>query len=126
MVNTTGDNMPIKGFLEKLRGSSRDDDYGTDVDYIELESSDAQNEGKVQIRIENLADFADTERIQAELRAGNIVWIKIKQLREKDMSELKRSVDRLRKTCIAVNGDIAGIDEDFLILTPENVRIHRG
>lgn len=126
MVNTTGDNMPIKGFLEKLRGSSRDDDYGTDVDYIELESSDAQNEGKVQIKIENLADFADTERIQAELRAGNIVWIKIKQLREKDMSELKRSVDRLRKTCIAVNGDIAGIDEDFLILTPENVRIHRG
>ena len=118
--------MPIKGFLEKLRGSSRDDDYGTDVDYIELESSDAQNEGKVQIKIENLADFADTERIQAELRAGNIVWIKIKQLREKDMSELKRSVDRLRKTCIAVNGDIAGIDEDFLILTPENVRIHRG
>jgi len=126
MVNTTGDNMPIKGFLEKLRGSSHDDDYGTDVDYIELESSDAQNEGKVQIKIENLADFADTERIQAELRAGNIVWIKIKQLREKDMSELKRSVDRLRKTCIAVNGDIAGIDEDFLILTPENVRIHRG
>ncbi len=117
--------MPIKGFLEKLRGSD-EADTESDVDYIELESSDAQNEGKLQIRIESLSEFADTERIQSELREGSIVWVKIKPLKEKDMAELKRSVDRLRKTCIAVNGDIAGIDEDFLILTPEKVSIHRG
>ncbi len=117
--------MPIKGFLEKLRGSD-EADAESDVDYIELESSDAQSEGKLQIRIESLSEFADTERIQSELREGSIVWVKIKPLKEKDMAELKRSVDRLRKTCIAVNGDIAGIDEDFLILTPEKVSIHRG
>ncbi|MFH1127038.1 MAG: cell division protein SepF [archaeon] len=117
--------MPIKGFLERMKGSSEEkEDQG--IDYIELESSDAQNDGKLQIRIESLSEFADTERIQSELRDGNIVWVKIKSLKEKDMAELKRSVDRLRKTCVAVNGDIAGIDEDFLILTPENVRIHRG
>ncbi len=117
--------MPIKGFLEKLRGSDETEE-GSDVDYIELESSDTQNDGKLQIRIESLSEFSDTERIQSELREGSIVWVKIKSLKEKDMAELKRSVDRLRKTCIAVNGDIAGIDEDFLILTPENVSIHRG
>ncbi len=117
--------MPIKGFLEKIKGSSPVEEED-DVDYIELESSDAQNDGKLQIKIESLTEFADTERIQSALREGCIVWVKIKPLKEKDMAELKRSVDRLRKTCVAVNGDIAGIDEDFLILTPEKVTIHRG
>ena len=51
--------------------------------------------------------------------------MKIKVLKEKDMSELKRAIDRLRKTCVAIDGDIAGVDDDFIVLTPPGVKIHR-
>ena len=115
--------MPIKGFLEKMKGTPEMVD---DVDYIELDAREDENSGKLMIKIETLSEFQDTERIQNEIRKGHIVWVKIKALKEKDMTELKRAVDRLRKTCIALNGDIAGIDEDFLVLTPENVHVHRG
>ena len=49
----------------------------------------------------------------------------IRDLREKDVGELKRAVARIRKTCIAVNGDIAGVSNDWVIVTPEYAKIHR-
>lgn len=109
-------------FLTKLTGKQ---EVKEGVDYIEVsESSDAR--GPISIRVETLTDFADTDKIQARLREGSIVWVKIKPLKEKDMTELKRAVDRLRKTVLAVEGDIAGIDEDYLVVTPKGVSVHRG
>lgn len=111
--------------LRGLFGKKDMQDEG--VDYIELEGAEGRGEdGKTLIKVETLTDFNDTERIQNELRKGHIVWTKIRPLKEKDMTELRRAVDRLRKTAVAVNGDIAGIDEDYLVLTPEHVRVHRG
>lgn len=112
----------LRGFLKRRDDSSE----GSEVDYIELEGSSAEQSGHLLIKIATLREFSDTEAIQNELRKGHIVWTKIKPLKDKDMTELKRAVDRLRKTCIAVNGDIAGVDEDYLVLTPQNVRVHRG
>ena len=40
--------------------------------------------------------------------------------------ELKRAVDKLKKTCVAMDGDIIGVDEDFLVLTPNYAKIWRG
>ncbi len=111
----------FKGLLGK-----KEDTSGSEVDYIELEGSAAEQPGHMLIKIATLREFTDTEAIQNELRKGHIIWTKIKPLRDKDMTELKRAVDRLRKTCIAVNGDIAGVDEDYLVLTPAGVRVHRG
>ena len=113
--------MPIRGFLQRMKGN----DVAESVDYIELDAKEHEEDGKIKIKVETLSDFQDTERIQNEIRAGHIVWVRIKPLKEKDMTELKRAVDRLRKTCIAVNGDIAGIDEDFVVLTPSGVVVHR-
>lgn len=115
--------MVFRGFLEKFKSEEVID---SEEDYIEIDTAGDANSGKLLIKIETLNEFSDTDRIQSQLRSGHIVWVKIKPLKDKDMVELKRSVDRLRKTCIAVNGDIAGVDEDFLILTPESVTVHRG
>lgn len=111
-------------FLQKAKNPQIAEDES--VDYIEVDTVRDEEDGSLLIRVETLDNFADTEKIQSQLRSGNIVWVKIKSLKEKDMAELKRSVDRLRKTSIAVGGDIAGIDEDFLILTPKGVVVHRG
>ena len=114
--------MPIRGFLSK----EKDVEYN-DFDYIEIdESATPQNEGHLKIKVKTLNDFKDVEEVQQELRQGNIIFVKIKPLKDRDMLELKRAIDKLRKTCVAVNGDIAGIDEDYIVVTPEGVVIHRG
>lgn len=112
------------GILERLRGDA--EVQADEMDYIEVEEhGEHDRDGKFYIKIETISDFADVDRVQEHVRAGNIVWVKIKAMKEKDMLELKRAIDRLRKTCIAINGDIAGVDEDFIVLTPPGVVVHR-
>lgn len=94
-------------------------------EYIELDTTSETASGKIPIKVEKIEDFADSDRVQKTVRDGAIVLVKIKALKEKDMSELKRVIDKLRKTCVALNGDIAGIDEDWVILTPSFAHVAR-
>lgn len=95
-------------------------------EFIELDTTDADApSGKIPIKIEKLADFIDTDRIQKAARNGSIVLVRIKELKEKDLSELKRAIDKLRKTCVAMNGDIVGIDENYILLTPNFAHVVR-
>jgi hypothetical protein len=96
----------------------------TSEEFLELE--ELPEEMKINVRVETLNSFSDSEKIQQFLREGNVIFLRIRDLREKDITELKRVVDRLRKTCMAVNGDIVGVDEDYLILAPSFARIYRG
>ncbi len=92
---------------------------------VELESIELKKDAHMYVKIITLYEFGDVERVQNELREGNIVWLRIKPLKDKDMIELKRAIDRIKKTIHAINGDIAGVDEDYIILTPEGVKISR-
>jgi len=95
-------------------------------EFLELDEKVLNEDNKVGVRIEVLRDFLDAERIQQLVRDGNVIFLKIKELRNKDVTELRRSVEKLKKTCMAMNGDIAGVDEDFLVLTPKFARVYRG
>lgn len=94
-------------------------------DYFEIDESKAGMDKNVKIKIDELKRFADTERIQDMVRKGNIVFLRIKDLRQKDINELKRSVEKLKRTITASEGDIVGVDEDFLVLTPSFAKIFR-
>lgn len=110
--------------LDKLFGGSFDD--LEEGEFIELDTGAANiPSGKIPIRVDKIDDFGDSERIQKAIRDGSIVLVKIRALKDKDLSELKRAIDKLRKTCVAINGDIAGIDEDWIILTPSFAHVAR-
>lgn len=92
--------------------------------YVEVDETKTNADG-VNVKIDKLHDFSDVERVQNLVRDGNVVFLNIKDLRQKDINELKRTVDRLKKTIVANNGDIVGVDEDFLILTPSFAKVLR-
>jgi len=110
---------------EKL-SEGKDEESVPKEQWIELDTSAFKEDTNVKVRVETLKNFADTDRIQHLIREGDIIFLRIKRLRHEDLSELKRSVDRLKKTCKAINGDIIGVDEDFLVLAPNTARIFRG
>lgn len=95
-------------------------------EYMEIGEDAMRSDGKIGVRIETLGGYGDTDRIQQLVREGNVVFLRIKDLRAKDIAELKRSVDKLRKTCTAMNGDMVGVEEDFLVITPQYAQIYRG
>lgn len=95
-----------------------------DEEYVELEHQEEQRApSKVPLEIERIEIFDDSERVQEKLREGRILIVKVKGLKEKDVAELKRAVSRIKRTCMAVNGDLAAIGEDWLLITPASAKI---
>ncbi len=109
--------MALKNLMGRLKGGE---------DYVEMEQpEDPKEEKQMMIEVERLDGFSDSDRIQRKLREGNILLVKIRDLKAKDTEELKRSVERIRRTCLAVNGDIAGLGDDWLLVTPAAAKIYR-
>ena len=71
-------------------------------------------------------DFNDIKDILDALREGyTIALINIKALKDRDIVELKRTVNKLKKTCDAIEGDIAGFGEDWIVVTPSFAQVYR-
>ena len=100
---------------------------GSAEEFVEVNVMDSEDKrlGRLGIKVEKMEDFADTERILRSIRNGNVVFLKIKSLSEKDMGELKRAVEKLKRIVQANNGDIAGVEQDWLIITPEFAMVER-
>ena len=106
------------GFMDKIKG-------GED-EYLQIEHPQEDTAPKLKVvEIEKMESYADSDRIQKKARDGGIMLIKIKDLKNKDVSELKRAVERVKKTCLAIDGDIAGVGEDWLVVCGAGAKVHR-
>ncbi len=123
----------MKGFFMRLKDMMRTTSPQTvdvpdeDEGYVELstDSGDASH-AKVMVRPFVLEDFSGTKRVLDALREGyTIALVNIKPLKDADIVELKRAINKLKKTCDAIDGDIAGFGEDWICVTPSFAHIHR-
>ena len=116
----------VKGFFE---GGKAEEEYPEEFteDYVQLETERKEGpKGKIIVRPFMLDDFGDIKPILDALRDGyTIALVNIRPIKDKDIVELKRVVNKLKKTCDAIDGDIAGFGEDWLVVTPNFARIHR-
>ena len=116
------------GVLDKLfSGKQTSDDFSDD--YVEITPSTMTKEGKARVVVRPfiIEDFADIKPALDSLREGyTVALINIKPLKDKDLVELKRAVNKLKKTCEAIEGDIAGFGEDWIVVTPNFAQIYRG
>ena len=112
---------------EKLFSSDKDDhESGPKEDYIEIETGQEAARKKVVIRPFVVENFDDIKPALDSLREGyTIALVNIKPIKDKDIIELKRAVNKLKKTCDAIEGDIAGFGEDWIVVTPNFAQIYR-
>jgi SepF-like predicted cell division protein (DUF552 family) len=94
--------------------------------YVELDSDALEPKTKVLVRPFVLEDFEDMKPILDSLREGHtIALVNIKPLKERDLIELKRAINKLKKTTDAIDGEIAGFGEDYIVVTPSFATIHK-
>lgn len=101
---------------------------GDGQNYVEVGSapSGKDDKAKVVVRPFVMEEFEDIKEVLDVLREGStIALVNIKPLKDKDLVELKRAISKLRKTCEAIDGDIAGFGEDYVVAVPYFARIHR-
>ncbi len=120
--------MSFKDIIGKITGGGEFGAGTTVEDYVELEISDEEPQfmgpGKF-VKVCKLKGFADVDITARELSEGNIVILDIKPLAERSMNELKHAVDEIKDICVSMGGDIAGLSEYHLIMTPPNIKIER-
>lgn len=120
--------------LDKIRAKisgAFQGDYPEDFedDYVELDPNAAEKtlKAKVLIRPFIIEDFSDIKPVLDSLRSGyTVALLNIRPLKDKDLVELKRVVNKLKKTTDAIEGDIAGFGEDWIVACPSFATVHRG
>ena len=93
-------------------------------DYAEIMPEEEESK-YVKIMIEKLDKYASVDRIIRKVKDGNIVIAKIKEMKENNEEELKHSITKIRTACDSLNGDIAGVGEEWIIVTPNIASISR-
>ncbi len=116
------------GFFSDLfkKGSAEEMPEEAEEDYVELDTEGEEVKSKIIVRPFVLENFEDIKEILDALREGNTIsLINIKPLKDKDLVELKRAINKLKKTTDAVEGEIAGFGEDYIVITPTFAKIYR-
>lgn len=121
--------MAIKDKLKKIFRTSPEgypeEEFGEE--YVEIDTEkDVGKKAKIVVKPFVVEDFSDIKDCLDALREGyTIALINIKPIKDKDIVELKRAVNKLKKTCDAIEGDIAGFGEDWIVVTPSFAHVYR-
>ncbi|MBW2985888.1 cell division protein SepF [Candidatus Woesearchaeota archaeon] len=119
----------MKNFFSSLKAkmsSPKFDELDEEEGYVELDSDALEPKTKILVRPFILEDFEDMKPILDSLREGHtIALVNIKPLKERDLIELKRAINKLKKTTDAIDGEIAGFGEDYVVVTPSFATIHK-
>jgi len=118
--------MGVKEIFGKLSGSEAGASELDDYVELTIEEGESRFVGPERyLKVFKLKGFVDVDAAARELGDGNIVILDIKPLAERSMNELRHAVDEMKDLCVSMGGDIAGISEYHLIMTPPTIKIER-
>jgi len=95
-------------------------------EFTEIPLDLEEKQDHMKIVIEKLDDFTDTDRIIRKVRSGAVTIVSIKGIKERSMDELKHAISKFKTSVTVFNGDIVGVGDEFVILTPSTAKVHRG
>lgn len=80
---------------------------------------------KVYLKALPLRRLSDVDIVKREVKAGNILILKVSPLARKSIDDVKRAVNELCDFTESVGGDIARLGEERVVVTPSTVKIWR-
>ena len=110
--------MPATGLLPKTNKEEAEKSEMPPEEYKEKTN-------KTYLRAMPLRDLSDLEAIKTEVAKGNILIIRITPLASKNIEDVKLAVNELNEFAESINGDIARLGEERVVICPQNIRIWR-
>jgi SepF-like predicted cell division protein (DUF552 family) len=100
----------MSGLLDKIVGKGEEDRGGAKTRFIKA----------IPLRA-----YEDIDVIKAEVRAGTIVICNVAPLAKNNIEDVKRGINELNEYAQNIEGDIARLGEERVIITPKSIRIWR-
>ncbi|MEA1993655.1 MAG: cell division protein SepF [Euryarchaeota archaeon] len=100
------------------------------VEGIEYEEDILKREGFLEfgatyVKPMTIRNESDIQKITKELNDGNIVLGNVTPIAEKDPGELRRLVEQVKGICKGIGGDIVGVGDSRILVTPANIKVYR-
>jgi len=84
------------------------------------------NTQPIYVKAMKLKSRTDIGSIESEIRAGNILILKITPLVTEGTDQVREVIEELEEIIEKADGDIARLGEERIVLTPKGVKIWRG
>jgi uncharacterized protein len=114
------------GILEKFTkslGVGKETNLEEYMNTVEMENVDVLHEAAdFYVKPIALESEADVNVIMEELKAKNIILLNVTPM-SKQPNKLRQTMDNIKAFVMKINGDIARIDENKVLLTPTKVKI---
>jgi SepF-like predicted cell division protein (DUF552 family) len=91
----------------------------------EKEAETKGTSGKTYLKAVPLRDLSDLESVKNDVKAGNIVILRITPLASKSIDDVKQAVNELSEFAESISGDVARLGEERVVICPPNVKIWR-
>lgn len=78
---------------------------------------------KAYVKALSLQSLADVEVIKREIKAGNVIIARITPLAKKNIEDVKRAINDLCEYTESLEGDIARLGEERVVVTPPSIKI---
>ena len=110
-------------FLEKVLKKEDGIDIEDFLNNLDADDDTIYEEADAFVKPLSLATDADTEAVVNEAKAGNIVLLNIGDLSRRNAIKLKELVTKIKTGIDGIDGDIARISQDRVLVTPSKVKI---
>lgn len=118
--------MAQKSLIDRIFGSrphAEPDEY-LELDLGEYEEVLEEEPAGTYVKVAELVNVSNLTQLKDEVYKGNIVIIDIAHVKQ-DRVTLDRIVKELRQVATDIHGDIAGLGEDQIVVTPMSIKIDR-
>ena len=110
-------------FMEKLIGKKEEIDIDEFLNNLDAEEEDPYQDADAFVKPVLLQNDDDKNMIIAEAKKGNILLVNIADLSKRNAIKLKELVNGIKEGIESINGDIARISTDRVLVTPSRVKI---
>ena len=114
------------GIVNRILGDKKSSDMKDG--YVDLEKYAESAEGtmpaKMHVRIGEIQRYEDLKEFTDYIYGGNVLILDFSAIAEEEVI-LKRITNDLKKLAGEINGDIAGIGNNLMIVSPSGVKIDR-
>lgn len=112
--------------IDKIFGEK---DIGDVEGYVDLEkytesTGDHTQGAKMFVRVGEIQRYEDLKEFADYVYGGNVLILDFSQIADEEVI-LKRITNDLKKLANEINGDIAGIGNNLMIVSPADVKVER-